>query len=129
MNEYNQIEFENLIADLNSNDLENRIKTSEKICWFVENKSENLDYHQLKNNINKLIDVLKIETNPDVGYKLGESIFEFIWLDKLSKKEVEEIIIKLVNLNTFWIFPSYLENDDYINFSGVKEYLKKYKKS
>ncbi|MEO8235455.1 MAG: hypothetical protein ABI549_08585 [Flavobacterium sp.] len=68
-----------------------------------------------------------MKKNSDVGYKLGETIFEFLWLEKLTKLEEKDIIEKLVNLKTQWIFPSYLEDEDFINISGVKEYIFRYK--
>jgi len=127
MEKYSQTEFENFMKGLDSDNSQIRLESAESLCWFIENHSDNLNFNYLNQNIQEIINILNRETVSDVGYKLGETIFEFIWLEKLDKINEKEIITKLVNLKTTWIYPSYLDNEDFINIPGVKEYIIKYK--
>jgi hypothetical protein len=127
MENYTKEKFENILENIYSENSEQRLSNAEELCWFVENYYDNLEFELLKKSIYRLIEIIDIEEDPSVGYKLGETIFEFLWLEKLSKIEEELIIQKLVKLKTMWIFPSYLDQEEYLHLTGVKDYIVKYR--
>ena len=127
--QYTKENFKKLLQILNAKTTENRVLAAEDLCWFVENYHDNLDFNFLVKSIDELIEILTTEQNNEVGFKIGETIFEFIWLEKLDANAEKKVIEKLANLKTQWIFPSYLDQEEYLHLPGVKEYINKYRTS
>lgn len=119
--------FKRLLRDLNSSDRQTRICSSVILCNYVEDNNSLIHFYELYEGMRIILERLKIEKDPDVGYKLSESIFEIIWLEKLDEKKETELLIEIAQINSDWTL-SYLDNEDYIKIQEVKEYVESKKK-
>lgn len=116
-----------LIRDINSNDVSTRIIASEILCYYIEFNSFRIDYQLLEKAVEFMIYRLTIKDEFDVEQKLSEGIFEFIWLGKMDKNSEKELIIKLAKLDKDCLFP-YLDDEEYLKFDEVKEFIDKGRK-
>ena len=70
-----------------------------------------------------IIPVIKIiEDNWNVGQKLGESIYEFICLQKIDKTTELALIKKLALLDKDFLY-SYLDDEEYLEVKEVNDYI------
>jgi len=122
----NDLFYKRLLRDIQSSDLFTKKYSSELICDFIEFESDSIAFELLKDSIETIISVLKTEKDPNVGQKLAESIFEFIWLEELIETEVTNLLKRLANLNSDWTY-SYLDDEDYMIIPEVKSYIERKK--
>ncbi|WP_348076045.1 hypothetical protein [Flavobacterium sp.] len=61
MKNFNQTEFEELLKNIYSSDLQTRLDSSEDLCWFVEKHNKKLDFEYLKSKILCIIEKLDFE--------------------------------------------------------------------
>ena len=78
--------------------------------WFSWIWYPSFDLKILKLGIEKVIEQIKIEKNPNVEQKLAEGLFEFIWHEKLSKKEEVELLERLTEIDSYQLW-SYLGDE------------------
>ncbi len=119
--------LERLVRDIYAEDLETRQWASEILCYFIESNGSELDFDLLTYSVNKMIERLSIEDNYDVEQKLSEGIFEFIWLEKLTKEKERNLIIQLAGINKDTLF-CYLDDEEYLRNKEVKEFISRGRK-
>lgn len=114
--------LERLVRDINSEDLQTRQWTSEILCYFIEENGSEIDFDTLKSSVPKLVERISLEDDWDVGQKLSEGIFEFIYLQKLDKKSEFELVTKLATLDKDYLH-TYLDDEEYLDIKEVKEFI------
>lgn len=119
---HNKVLYKRLLRDIDSPDILTKRYSSELICDFIEFESSSINFGLLKSGIETIISALEKEKDPDIGLKLAESIFEFIWLEKLVEEEMTNLIIRLAKLNSDHTY-SYLDDEDYMSIPEVKSYI------
>ena len=126
-NEISKTEFfERLILNIQSEDETTRIFASDILCDFIEFDSMDFDFKKLQKGITIVIQQLKKEKNIDAEHKLTESIFEFIWLEKMSNEEKKDLLIQLVAIDSIKIC-TYIEDEEYLKIPEVQNYVKRIK--
>ncbi|MBF4473811.1 hypothetical protein [Flavobacterium sp. HJJ] len=113
-----------LIKNINSEDLDTQFWSSEILCYFVEEYGNDIEMAELAKAIESMINKLKVENEYNIEQKLAEGIFEFLWLEKIDKKEEEKLIITLAKLNKD-CFYCYLNDDDYLSITEVKKFIER----
>jgi hypothetical protein len=116
--------LERLTRDINSNDLNTQIWSSEILCYFIEEYGENIEIKILEKAILEMLNELSRENEYDIEQKLAEGIFEFLWLEKIDKYAEEKLIIKLANLNKDCLY-CYLDEEEYLKIHEVKEFIER----
>ena len=102
--------FNRLLRDIQSSDEKTREIASNILYGFLEFEIELFDLSLLKIGIEILINQVKIETNPNTESNLVYGLFEFIWWEKISKKETVSLLEKLIEIDSFYIW-SFLESE------------------
>ena len=121
-----EIILEHLTRDLNSEDINTQIWSSEILCYFIEDCGNDTEKVKLEKTIDTMYHKLKVKNEYCVEQKLAEGIFEFIWLEKIDKIAEEKLIIKLAKLNKD-CFYSYLDNEEYLSIDEVREFVERKK--
>ena len=114
--------LERLTRDINSEDLNTQLWSSEILCNFIENYGNSIDIQKLEKSISVIIDKLSLENEYEIEQKLAELIFEYLWLERIDKKAEEEFIIKLAKLNKDCLY-CYLDDEEYLLLEEVKEFI------
>jgi hypothetical protein len=120
--------FKRLIRDIRVSEEKSREFASSILCDFIEFDIDDFDLNILKLGIEKIIEQLKRETNINAEQKLAEGLFEFIWSEKLNKKEELELLERITEIDSYHIC-HYLDVEDYLKIQKVKEYVEKIKTS
>ena len=118
--------FERLILNIQSGEEITRVFASDILCDFIEFNSIDLDLKTLQKGIEIVIKQLKEEKNIDVEQKLIESIFEFIWLEKMSSEEKKDLLILLTKIESTTIC-GYIDDEEYLKIPEVQNYVKRIK--
>ncbi|WP_417887963.1 hypothetical protein [Zunongwangia sp.] len=116
-----------LARDIFSTDSKTKLWTSEILCSFIEEYGADLKLENLGQTIDKMIELLSKDNDYDIDQKLAEGIFEFIWLNKLDKKEEKRLLIRLAKLNKDVLF-CYLDDEDYRKVREVDDFIKQGRK-
>lgn len=119
-----EILLERLTRNINSEDLDTQIWSSEILCYFIEENGMDIDENSLENAIKEMINKLSVENEYEIEQKLAEGIFEFLWLEKIDKSDEEKLIIKLANLNKDCLY-CYLDEEEYMVIQEVKEFIER----
>ncbi len=120
--------FQRLIRDIQSSEEKTREFAAVILCDFLEFGITDFDVKTLKCGIERLIEQLKIEKNANAEQKLAEGLFEFIWSEKLDKKEELELLVRLTKIDSYQIY-QYLDDEDYMKIPKVKKYVEQNKSS
>ena len=116
-----------LARDIFSTDSKTKLWTSEILCYFIEEYGADLKLENLRQTIDKMIELLSKDNDYDIDQKLAEGIFEFIWLNKLDKNEEKRLLIRLAKLNKDVLF-CYLDDEDYRKVREVDDFIKQGRK-
>lgn len=114
--------FKRLIRDIQVSEEKTREFASAILCDFLEFDIADFDIDTLKLGIEKIIEQLKTEKNANAEQKLAEGLFEFIWSEKLNKKEELELLERLTEFD-FYQICQYLDDEDYLKIPKVKKYV------
>jgi hypothetical protein len=120
--------FKRLIRDIQSTEEKTREFASGILCDFLEFDIADFDLKTLKLGIEKIIEQLTTEKNVNAEQKLAEGLFEFIWSEKLIKKEELALLESLTEIDSYQIC-HYLDNEDYLKIPKVKKYVEMNKSS
>jgi hypothetical protein len=113
-----------LIRNINSEDLDTQIWSSEILCYFIEEYGNDIEIVELEKGIELMINKLKVENEYDIEQKIAEGIFEYLCLEKIDRKEEKKLIITLAKLNKDCLY-CYLDDDDYLEIEEVKEFIER----
>ena len=116
--------LERLTRNINSENLETQIWSSEILCYFIEEYGNVIGKVELEKAIELMTNKLKEENEYDIEQKLAEGIFEFLCLEKIDRKEEEKLIITLAKLNKDCLY-SYLDDEDYLKIEEVKKFIER----
>lgn len=114
--------FKRLIRDIQSSEEKTREFASVILCDFLEFDIIDFDLNTLKLGIEEIIKQLKSEKNANTEQKLAEGLFEFIWSEKLNKKEELKLLERLTEIDSYQIC-QYLNHEDYLKIPKVKKYV------
>ena len=114
--------FKRLIRDIQASEEKTREFASAILCDFLEFDIADFDLNILKLGIEKIIEQLKTEKNANAEQKLAEGLFEFIWSEKLNKKEELKLLERLTEIDSYHIC-QYLDDEDYLKIPKVKKYV------
>ena len=114
--------FNRLIRDIQSPEEKTREFSSTILCDFLEFEIVDFDLDILKLGIEEIIKQLKFEKNVNAEQKLAEGLFEFIWSEKLIKKEELELLERMIEIDSYQIC-NYLDDEDYLKIPKVKKYV------
>ncbi len=114
--------FKQLIRNIQASEEKTREFASAILCDFLEFDIADFDVNILKLGIEKIIEQLKTEKNANAEQKLAEGLFEFIWSEKLNKKEELKLLERLTEINSYQIC-QYLDDEDYLKIPKVKKYV------
>jgi hypothetical protein len=119
-----EILLERLTRNINSEDLDTQIWSSEILCYFIEEYGMDIDKESLENTIKEMVNKLSVENEYEIEQKLAEGIFEFLWLENIDKSDEEKLIIKLAKLNKDCLY-CYLDEEEYMAIEEVKEFIER----
>ncbi len=118
--------FKRLIRDIQASEEKTREFASAILSDFLEFDIVDFDLNILKLGIEKIIKQLQTEKNANAEQKLAEGLFEFLWSEKLNKKEELELLERLTGIDSYQVW-SYLgdeleEDIEKINSQKLKKY-------
>ncbi|WP_375561524.1 hypothetical protein ACE193_02915 [Bernardetia sp. OM2101] len=124
----NEEYFKRLLRDIRSQDTYTRDAAAFILSGFIEFSSNTIDFDIIKEGIEIVIAQISVEKQYEIAHYLAASIFEYIWLEKLTSQEERQFIIRLSNIDADNLY-GYLNNDDeYLEIPEVQAYIERTEK-
>lgn len=116
--------LERLIRDINSNDSNTELWSSQILVYFIEEYGSDIDTNKLKNSIIEMLKKLSRINEQTVENLLSEGIYEFLILENIDCQTKQKIIIELARLNKDCLY-DLLNDEEYLLFHEVKEFVER----